>query len=284
MMKRFAFGSGRILAGVVKDQLALTALLVLLLLLLGAVLAPLLPVGRPDEIGFGPRLSSPALAYPFGTDQLGRSVLARILQGIQSTTLLSTAAVLISGIASALVAMMAAYHSSTADEVSSRFSDIMFSFPPILLGILVVAVIGPGIFSVMAVIALVTFPTMLRVVRAATLSVMKHDFVIVAEISGVSFLQRVMTHILPSVSSAIAVQLIYSISFGMILESAMSFLGIGVQPPIASLGTLIRDGMAYLEVAPWLTFSAGVVLSLAILSINLIGDGLKRMVDPLERT
>lgn len=270
-------------ANLFHDRLVLFAFAILVILLAAAMLAPFLPIGRPDQVGFGPRLSPPDLANLFGTDQLGRSVLARVLQGVQSTTLLSTIAVLISGLVSAMVAMMSVYYSPVSDELFSRFSDVLFSFPPILCGILVVAVLSPGTVSAMAVISLVTFPTMLRVVRAATLGVMKLDFVIVAEISGVSFLRRVFTHILPNVSSVIAVQLIYSISFGMILESAMSFLGIGVQPPIASLGTLIRDGMSYMEIAPWLTFSAGIVLSLAILSINLLGDGLKRLVDPLER-
>ena len=110
---------------------------------------------------------------------------------------------------------------------------------------------------------------------------MRRDFVIVAEISGVSILRRVFVHILPNVSETIFVQLVYSISVGMLVESSPSFLGIGVQASTASLGTMLRDGVPYIEVAPWMVFPAGVTLSLAILSVNLIGDSLRRAIDPL---
>lgn len=263
------------------DPLAVAGLAVLVALVVASLLAPVLPVGRPDQIGFGPRLSPPSLDHLIGTDQLGRSVSARLLQGIRNTLLLSTIAVLFSGMVGAIVAMMASYHSRVADEASIRFADVLFSFPPILLGILVVSVIGPGMLSSMAIISLVTFPTMLRVVRAAVLGVIKRDFVVFSEIAGVSFPRRIVRHILPNVATVIAIQMVYSISFGMVLESAMSFLGIGVQAPVASLGTILRDGLPYLVPAPWLVMGAGAVLSLAILSVNLVGDGLTRLIDPL---
>ena len=160
----------------------------------------------------------------------------------------------------------------------------MFSFPPLLLGILVVAIVSPGVISVMIVISLITFPTMLRVVRATTLGVMRRDFVVVSEIAGTSFARRLLIHIGPNVAETIAVQMVYSISVGMLVESGMSFLGIGVQPPIASLGVLLRDAVLYIEIAPWLTLAPGLTLSAAILATNLLGDGLRRLVDPVEQT
>ncbi|MDE2453053.1 MAG: ABC transporter permease [Burkholderiales bacterium] len=265
------------------ERLTRWAVVVLLILLAASLLAPVLPIGRPDQIGYGTRLSPPSWLAPFGCDQLGRPVLARVLQGIQTTFLLSTVAVLVAGALGALVAMATTYGHPTADEVASRGADILFSFPPILLGILVVAVIAPGMLSAMVVIAFITFPTMLRVIRAATLSVMKRDFVVVAEIVGVSFPRRLLVHILPNVVEAFTVQIIYSISVGMIVESGLSFLGIGVQPPLASLGSLLRDGLPYIEVAPWLTLGPGLTLAAAIMAVNLLGDGLRRVVDPASR-
>jgi peptide/nickel transport system permease protein len=269
--------------GLKGDRLTQGALAVILLLLVASLTSPLLPIGAPDQVGYGQRLGAPSWQIPFGTDNLGRPVLARVLQGVQSTFLLSTIAVLISGLLGALVAMATAYAHPLVDEAANRAADIMFSFPPILLGILIVAVLSPGVMSVMVVIALITFPTMLRVVRAATLSVMRRDFVVVSEIAGTSFATRLFVHILPNVAEAIVVQMVYSISVGMLVESGMSFLGIGVQPPVASLGLILRDGISYLEVAPWLTFSAGLTLAAAIMATNLLGDGLRRIVDPIEQ-
>ena len=264
------------------DRLTQAAVMMLIVLFLCSLLSPLLPIGRPDQVGYGPRLGAPEWSVPFGTDQLGRSVLARVLQGVQTTFLLSTAAVLIAGALGSVVAMTTAYWSRTADEIASRFADVLFSFPPILMGIMVVAVLAPGVVSAIVVISVITFPTMLRVVRAATLSMMRRDFVIVAEITGVPFFRRVWVHLLPNVVEAITVQTIYSISVGMIIESALSFLGIGVQAPVASLGSLLRDGLPYLEIAPWLTFSAGLTLAAGIMAINLLGDGMRRLMDPVS--
>jgi peptide/nickel transport system permease protein len=273
----------RRLAGVVfADGISAASFAVLLLLLVTSLCGPLLPIGGPDQIRFGPRLSPPGWALPFGTDQLGRSTLARVLQGVQVTFLLSTVAVLAAGLLGALVGSAAPYFHRWTDEVVSRIADVMFAFPPILLGFLVVAVLGPGVTSAMAVIGLITFPTMLRVVRAATVSMMTRDFMVVAEIGGAPFADRVRSHILPNVAGVIVVQAVYSVSLGMLVESSLSFLGLGVQPPVASLGSLLRDGAAYVEIAPWLLAGPGLTLALAIMAINLIGDALRRLVDPTQ--
>lgn len=265
------------------DGVSATAAVVLVVILLISIVGPFLPIGSPDQIGFGRRLGSWTWAAPMGTDQLGRSVLARVLQGIQVTFFLSTVSVVIAGILGAIVGITATYFHRFADEVASRLADMMFAFPPILLGFLVVAIMKPGLTSAMAVIGLITFPTMLRVVRASTLGIMRRDFMLVAEISGVSFRDRIFRHLLPNVASVIVVQAIYSISLGMLIESSLSFLGLGVQPPIASLGSLLRDGATYLEIAPWLSIGPGIVLAVSIMAINLIGDATRSFVDPTYR-
>lgn len=273
----------RLRRAMLSDTVSAVAAVVLVLILLISIFGPFLPIGKPDQIGFGPRLGGWSWSAPMGTDQLGRSVLARVLQGIQVTFLLSTVSVAIAGLAGALVGISATYFHRFADEVASRTADVMFAFPPILLGFLVVAIFRPGVTSAMAVIALITFPTMLRVVRASTLSVMRRDFMLVAEISGVSFVDRVFRHLLPNVAKVIVVQTIYSISLGMLIESSLSFLGLGVQPPAASLGSLLRDGATYLEIAPWLSIGPGIILAFSIMSINLVGDATRSFVDPTYR-
>jgi peptide/nickel transport system permease protein len=273
----------RLRRAMLSDGVSTIAATVLVLILLVSMFGPFLPIGKPDQIGFGPRLGGLSWSAPMGTDQLGRSVLARVLQGVQMTFLLSTVSVVVAGLMGALVGIAATYFHRFADEIASRTADVMFAFPPILLGLLVVAIFKPGVTSAMAVIALITFPTMLRVVRAATLSVMRRDFMFVAEISGVSFRDRIFRHLLPNVANVIVVQAIYSISLGMLIESSLSFLGLGVQPPVASLGSLLRDGATYLEIAPWLSIGPGIILALSIMSINLVGDATRSFVDPTYR-
>lgn len=265
------------------DALSSVATCVLLLLLAASLGVSLLPVGDPNQIGYGPRLSPPQWRIPFGTDQLGRPILARVLGGIRITFLLSTVSVVIAGILGAFAGMTATYFHRWTDEFAGRVADIMFSFPPILLGMLVVAVAGPGVISAMMVIALITFPTMLRVVRAATISIVEREFILVAEVSGLPFFDRVLTHILRNVAGTIVVQAVYSISLGMLVESGLSFLGLGVQPPVASLGSMLRDGATYLEIAPWMSLAPGFALALSIMSINIIGDAMRSYVDPAHR-
>ena len=264
------------------DRLSQTATIVLVLLVLAGLLAPLLPIGDPEAIGAGLRLSPPGGGFPLGTDNLGRPMLARIFEGILLTFIVSTVAVLIASVVGALLGMIAAYTHRALDETVSRIADMLFSFPPVLLGLLVTAILSPGIHSAVAAIVLITLPAMVRVVRAATLDIARRDFVVVAEVAGASFGRRLFIHLLPNAAGVVAVQTAYSISLGMLIESALSFLGLGVQPPSASLGSLLREGATYLDVAPWLAFGPGAFLAAAILSVNLFGDGLRAMVDPLE--
>ena len=254
----------------------------LVLLVLAGLLAPLLPIGDPEAIGAGLRLSPPGGGFPLGTDNLGRPMLARIFEGILLTFIVSTVAVLIASVVGALLGMIAAYTHRAVDETVSRIADMLFSFPPVLLGLLITAILSPGIHSAVAAIVLITLPAMVRVVRAATLDIARRDFVVVAEVAGASFGRRLFLHLLPNAAGVVAVQTAYSISLGMLIESALSFLGLGVQPPSASLGSLLREGATYLDVAPWLAFGPGAFLAAAILSVNLFGDGLRAMVDPLE--
>jgi peptide/nickel transport system permease protein len=264
------------------DALSWIAIAVLSVFLFLSIAGAWLPLGDPEDIGAGPRLAAPSWDFPLGTDELGRSFLPRAVEGIQTTFFLSTLAVLLTAIAGTSIGMVAAYRGGRADAVLMRLTDVIFSFPAIILGLLVSALNGPGFFSAMVVISLATLPLFIRLVRAVSIVVAGREFVIVAEVAGASMPRILLLHVLPNIAGAVIVQLTYAISVGMLIESGISFLGLGTQPPHSSLGSLLRLGSAYLSTAPWLTLSAGIVLSLIITSINLLGDGLRDSIEPIN--
>jgi len=264
------------------DRLSFFGIVMLTLLVLLGLIGPYLPLGDPTKIAAGPRLGPPSWAFPFGTDELGRSYLPRVVEGIRATFLLSVAAVIITATVGALLGMLAGYFRGTSDTVIARAADILFAFPAIIVGLLVAAVLGPGQISAMAVISIATIPLFIRVVRSVTLGVAGRGFVTAAEVAGASPWRVMIVHILPNIMGAVIVQLTYAMSIGMIIESTLSFLGLGVQPPDASLGSLLRQGSGYLTIAPWLVLSAGIVLSLAIMSVNLVGDAVRDALEPLK--
>ncbi|WP_209427543.1 ABC transporter permease [Pararhodobacter sp. SW119] len=251
------------------------------LLFLG-VFGPWLPLGDPSRIAAGPRLDAPSAQFLFGTDELGRNFLPRVVQGIRSTFLLSAVAVAITAVIGTLLGMAAGYLGRHTDQIVARGADILFAFPALVAGLLVAAIMGPGQASAITVISIATLPLFIRVVRSVTLGVAGRGFVTAAEVAGASTLRVMLVHLLPNVMGAVIVQLTYALSIGMIIESGLSFLGLGVQPPNASLGSLLRQGSAYLTIAPWMVLSSGVVLSLAIMSVNLVGDAVRDALEPLK--
>jgi peptide/nickel transport system permease protein len=266
-----------------QDRLSALALAILLLLIALGLLGPHLPIGEATRIAAGPRLSPPSLRFPFGTDELGRSFLPRVVLGIRATFLLSAAAVALTACLGALLGMTAGYFRGLADQVVARGADVLFSFPALLVGLLIAAAAGPGEMSAVAVVAVAVLPLFVRVVRSVTLALTGRGFIVAAEVAGASALRIMGLHVLPNIAGAVVVQLTYALSVGMIIESALSFLGLGVQPPDASLGSLLRQGSAYLTFAPWLALSSGAVLAAAIMSVNLVGDALRDALEPLER-
>jgi peptide/nickel transport system permease protein len=264
------------------DPLTTFAVTMLVLLVLAGTLGPLLPIGDPTAIGAGPRLAPPSLDFPLGTDELGRSVLPRVVGGILVTFLVAAVAVLMTAILGVSIGLIAAYYGGRIDMVVARIADILYAFPAIILGLMIASILGPGNLSVIAVIVAATLPLFIRVVRSVALSVASREFVVAAEVAGASSVRIMLVHLLPNIAGAVIVQLTYALSIGMLIESGLSFLGLGTQPPYPSLGSLLQLGAAYLTIAPWLVFPPGIVLALVILSVNLLGDGLRDALDPLE--
>jgi peptide/nickel transport system permease protein len=265
-----------------RDRLSAIGLVLLATLVLLGLFGPYLPLGDATKIAVGPRLTPPSWRFPFGTDELGRSFLPRVILGIRATFLLSASAVLITSCFGAVLGMTAGYLRGTADQLIARGADVLFAFPALLIGLLIAAVLGPGNFSAIVVIAVATLPLFVRVIRSVTLGLAGRGFIVAAEVAGASSMRIMRVHILPNVAGALVVQLTYALSVGMIIESVLSFLGLGVQPPGASLGSLLRQGSAYLTFAPWLALSSGLVLSSAIMSVNLVGDAIRDILEPLH--
>jgi peptide/nickel transport system permease protein len=264
------------------DALTWFAIIVLGALVAIGLLGPILSIGGSSTALIGPRLSPPGPGWPMGTDSLGRSIIPRVVEGLRTTFVLATGAVLVTAVVGTLIGVVAGYVRGAVDEIVVRTADVLFSFPAVLLAILVAAVSGPGAPAAVTSIILVTLPLLTRVVRAAAISVADRDFVVSARVEGASTARIVLVHLLPNVAGPAIVQTTYAVSVGMLVEGGISFLGLGVQPPDASLGSLLREGSIYLTIAPWLALVPGLLLALAILSVNLLGDGLRDALEPRE--
>lgn len=264
------------------DSLGLLgAALLVVLLVLGAA-GPFLPLGDSEAIGAGPRLGAPSLSFLMGTDELGRDYLPRVVEAIGATFFLSSIAVAITAVIGTLLGMTAGYLHGVGDAAIARVADVLFAFPALLFGLLAAAVLGPGNIAAIVVIATATLPLFIRVIRSVTLAVAEREFVVAAVVAGASTWRVLIVHILPNVVGAAIVQLSYALSIGMLVESGLSFLGLGVQPPRASLGSLLRLGSVYLTVSPWMVLIPGLVLALAIMSVNLLGDTIRNALEPLR--
>jgi len=264
------------------DALTWFAIATLAVLILLGLIGPILSIGGSSTALVGPRLSPPEAMWPLGTDSLGRSLVPRVLQGLGTTFVLATGAVLVSATVGTLLGIVAGYVGGILDEGVVRVADVLFSFPAILLAILVAAITGPGAPAAVASIILVTIPLLTRVVRAATLVIADRDFVISARVEGAGLPRIVLRHLLPNVAGPAVVQATSTVSVGMLVEGGISFLGLGVQPPQASLGSRLREGSIYLTIAPWVALAPGLLLAFAILSVNLLGDGLRDSLEPRE--
>lgn len=264
------------------DPVVRTAVIVLSTIVVVTVIAVLTGLTGSTSATVGGRFEGASLAAPLGTDNLGRSLLPRLFQGIATTLVVSILAVACSAVLSTVLGMTAGYLGGAANEVVMRIVDVLYAFPALVLAILVSALIGPGRPAAIISIVAITIPLMTRVVRIATRAVAERDFIVSARISGVRTPVIFVRRLLPNIAGTVAVQASYALSVGILVEGGLSFLGFGVQVPEASLGLLIQQGMLYMTLAPQLLIVPGVVLVVSILCINIIGDGLRDRFEPRE--
>jgi peptide/nickel transport system permease protein len=226
------------------------------------------------------RLQAPSLAHPLGLDELGRDILARLLQGARISLIVGLAVVSVSSTVGMLFGSIAGYFGGRVDDVISRVIDILMAFPGILLAIALVAVLGPSLVNVVLALSIIGWVGYARLVRGQALRAREFEFVHAARASGASAARIVIRHILPTAIPAVVIQATLGMAGAIIAEAALSFLGLGVQPPTPSWGTMLDAGRAHLFDAPHLTIFPGLAIALLVLGFNFLGDGLRDRVDP----
>jgi peptide/nickel transport system permease protein len=242
---------------------------------------PLLP--DPLHIATSQQLAGPGLGHVMGTDEFGRDQFARILVGIRISLEIILPASLLAMVVGTTLGLMAGYFGSVSDNIIMRFVDIFFAFPPVLLALAIIAALGAGIYQLIGAIAIVYMPMFVRIVRGPVLALREREFVQAARAMGVPARWILVRHILPGVLSVIVVQVTLTLSWALLTETALSFLGLGLQPPQPDLGTMLSAGSQLVTLDPWLSIFPGFTIMLAVLGFNLVGDGLRDVLDPRTR-
>ncbi|OCB15450.1 ABC transporter permease [Mycobacterium vulneris] len=257
---------------------------VLLAVLIVAVSASWIAPYGINDIDVPSALQGPGTAHWFGTDELGRDVFSRVLVAIAASLRVAVVSVTLAAVVGVLVGVLAGYRGGWIDTVVMRVVDVMFAFPVLLLALAIVAVLGPGITTTMLAIGIVYIPIFARVARASALGVRVEPFVAVSRSMGTGDGYILIRHILPNIAGPLIVQLSLSLAFAILAEAALSFLGLGIQPPQPSLGRMIFDAQGFVTLAWWMAVFPGAAIFVMVLAFNLFGDGLRDVLDPKQRT
>ena len=270
----------------VRRRTALFGMLVVLGVLLAAAFAPLVAPFDPLEQDIGQRLREPGWqdaqgrVHPLGTDHLGRDILSRIVFGSRIALVVGLAAVAISGVLGMLIGLLAGYFGGRVDDFLMRLADIQLAFPFILLAIAVIGVLGPSLRNIIIVIGVSSWVVYARVVRGEVLSIREREYVQAAIALGSQNWRVLRHHVLPNTLTPWLVVATLDMARVIVIESALSFLGLGVQPPTPTWGGMLADGRVYLSTAWWLATFPGLAILITVLGINLFGDGLRDTLDP----
>ena len=262
------------------NRLAFSGACLVITLVAIAFLAPLLAPYNPTAIDIKNVLSPPSIAHPFGTDDLGRDVMSRMIYGSRISLRVGFVAVGIAISIGILVGSLAGYYGGKVDAVLMRFVDIMLTFPTFFLILAVIAILEPSISTIMIVIGVTGWMDVARLVRAEFLTLKQRDFVLAARASGAGSARIIFRHILPNALSPVFVAATFGVAGAILVESGLSFLGLGVQPPDPSWGNILTTGKNYIEVAWWLSLYPGLAILITVLSYNLVGEGLRDALDP----
>ncbi|WP_031480506.1 ABC transporter permease [Maridesulfovibrio frigidus] len=247
---------------------------------IAAIFAPLLTPYDPFALNVDNLLQAPNSTHLFGTDALGRDVFSRILYGGRVSLWVGFVAVGISTAIGLVLGLTAGYFGGLVDEIIMRGVDVMLCFPSFFLILAVIAFLEPGLMNIMIVIGFTSWMGVARLVRAETLSLRKRDFVQASKLAGAGPIRIMATHILPNAITPVLVSATLGVAGAILVESSLSFLGLGVQPPDPSWGNLLMDGKEVLEIAPWLSIFPGMAILLTVLGYNLLGEALRDILDP----
>jgi peptide/nickel transport system permease protein len=271
-----AIGAGRLLG---RAQILLACAL-LGAIVLCAVFAPWLMPYDPNAIALDATLKAPSAAHWFGTDQLGRDLLSRAMLGARVSLTIAISAVLVAGVAGTLLGITAGHLGGAVDAIVMRLADIQLALPALILALVLVGAIGFGIFNLVLVLSLANWARFARVVRSEALTLRERDFVTLARLAGASRSRIIFRHIAPNVINTFIVLATLDIGSIIVLEATLSFVGLGVQPPTPSWGSMMADGRGYLEGAWWICVMPGLALMATVLSANLLGDALRDRFNP----
>jgi peptide/nickel transport system permease protein len=260
--------------------LAVAGALAIVVLAAVALAAPVLPVGSPTAISKDFALRAPTAGEPFGMDDLGRSVLARVVHGYRISLGVAVSSVLLALVVGGVLGLIAGYAEGWPDHVIMRPLDVLMAFPGVLLAIALMGVFGTGALLVSVALAIVYTPVVARVVRAAVLATKVEVYVDGARALGATVPRIVLAHVLPNAATPILVQASVLMAIAILIEAALSFLGVGVKPPTPSLGLMLADGRGFMTQAPWMVVFPGVAIMLAVLGFNMLADGLRDWLDP----
>jgi peptide/nickel transport system permease protein len=266
-----------------RNRLVMAGAIMVLGFVLTAMLAGLIAPYSPIANNVRAALQPPSDFYYFGTDRFGRDVFSRVIHGSQVTLLVAFTSVLISAVVGVVLGLISGYFGGWIDNAIGRLFDVLFSFPALLLAIGVAAMLGPGINNAILAIAVVYAPLFGRVIRGPVLVERNKEYVEAARVLGAPTWRIILAHVFPNVLSPLTVQATITFSHAILLEAYLSFLGLGIQPPAPSWGTMLQEARTFLETAPWMSIFPGLAIMLAVLAFNLLGDGIRDALDPRTR-
>ncbi len=248
--------------------------------LLAALVGPAITPFDPSSQQLALRLAAPSMAHPFGLDELGRDILARVLAGARISFLVGLTVVIVSSAVGTLLGAIAGYFGGRVDDVISRVIDTLLAFPGLLLAIALVAVLGPSLANVLFALTIIGWVGYARLVRGQVLRAREFEYVQAARALGAGTARILWKHVIPTAMPAVVVQATLGMAGAIIGEASLSFLGLGVQPPTPSWGTMLNGGRAHILDAPHLTLFPGLAIALLVLGLNFLGDGLRDRIDP----
>jgi peptide/nickel transport system permease protein len=263
-----------------RNRMAMTGLALVLALFVVSICAPWLSPYDPNQIDLKQVLMPPSPAHLLGTDTLGRDVLSRIIYGSRVSLKVGFVAVGLATLIGLIVGALAGYYGGWVDQVLMRLVDLMLCFPAFFLILAVIAVLQPSIYVIMAVIGLTSWMGVARLVRAEFLTLREREFVTAARALGASDIRLILRHMLPNALAPVMVSATLGVAGAILTESALSFLGLGVQPPTPSWGNILTAGKDNIEIAWWLSVFPGLAILVTVMSYNLLGEGIREAIDP----
>jgi peptide/nickel transport system permease protein len=266
-----------------RHRAAVFGLVVSTIVILAAVLAPLIAPYNPTAEHFDATLQQPGGVFLLGTDDLGRDVLSRIVWGARASIQAGVLSSLLAVAVATPLGFVAGYYRGWVDPVLSRVNDVLLAFPFLVLAVGLAAIFGPSLLNATLALGIAQIPIVMRIARGEVLALREEDYVEAAVANGAGDATIMIRHILPNALGALIVQATVTVPTAIIGESVLSFLGLGVQPPTPSWGVMLAGGQSFIAQAPWLTLFPGLAIFLTTLSLNLLGDGLRDVLDPRTR-